>query len=92
MAKMKKNKDPYKDLPPEFKEAIPSMDVVDIRKTVAKVALDQAELNIAQKADQDLADKKEIAKEAGAVYKESAKLNKLKISYCRSILENKGNL
>jgi len=86
------NKDPYKNLPDEFKENVDSMDEVEIRKTVSKVALDQAELMLLEKADQHLAEAKFAAKEAGATYKEGTKANKLKISYCRSILENKGKL
>lgn len=86
----KQPKDEFEDLPGEFKEAIAGMDEAEIRDRIAKISLDNAALMEAKEQDDDLKIKKEIAKEAGAVYREGAKANKLKIKYARRVLGDKG--
>lgn len=83
-------KDPFADLPEDFRNDIDSKDRVEIRKVIAQVALDQVDLMDAQKADEDYHNLKEQAAEAGAVYRDGTKSNKLKIAYAKMVLEGKG--
>ncbi len=84
-----KKKDKFADVPEEFRDAVAGMQEPQIRDRIAKVSLDQAALIEAKGNDQDLAEKKEQAKEAGAIYREGTKLNKLKIEFCRQVLGDK---
>lgn len=90
MLKDKADKDPFIDVPEEFKEAVIGMNVVEIKQRIAQVALDQVELMKAKKEDGDLLEKKEAYKEAGMVYREGTKLNRVKIEYCKQMIDNKG--
>lgn len=90
MAKDKADKDPFSAVPEEFKEAVVGMSAEEIDARIAKVAKDQVELMRAKKEDQDLEEKKVSYREAGLVYREGSKLNRVKIEYCKSILEQKG--
>lgn len=83
-------KDPFADLSQDFRDAVDAADRVEIRKTVAQVALDQAELMEAQALDEDFSNAKAAASEAGAVYREGTKINRLKIKYAKQVLEGKG--
>ncbi len=88
MAKQKKDK--YADLDSEFKANAESMDEAKLRDTIAKVSLDLSALLEVQDQDEDLKMKKEIAKEAGAIYREGKKFAKLATSYLRAMLDAKG--
>lgn len=90
MAKDKAEKDPFALVPEEFKEAVVGMNVDEINARIAQVAKDQVDLMKAKKEDQDLEEKKNIFREAGAVYREGSKLNRVKIEYCKAMLESKG--
>lgn len=83
-------KDKFADLDDEFKDAIAQSSPEDIKKRVAKIALDNEELLRAKEDDEDLAEKLEIAKDAGAVYREGVKANRLRIQFCKRVLEDKG--
>lgn len=85
-------KDPFEDLPGEFKEAVAGMDEAGIRDQIAKVSLNQAALMEAKDADEDLTTKKEAAKDAGAIYREGTKANKTKVAWCRQVLGDKGKV
>jgi hypothetical protein len=89
MPKISKKKNKFADVPEEFRDAVAGMNEAQIRDRIAKVALDQAALLEAKADDQDLAEKREQAKEAGAGYREGTKLNKLKIEFCRQVLGDK---
>jgi hypothetical protein len=73
-----------------FKDTAAALSEADLRDRVAKTALDLAALQEAKEKDFDLKEKKEIAKEAGAVYREGIKASKLRTSYLRMMLEAKG--
>jgi DNA polymerase III delta prime subunit len=83
-------KDPFEELDEDFKNSIQAMDEADIRRRISDVALADAALRIAKDDDMDLQKAKEVAKEAGAIYREGAKANKLKISFCKRVLEDRG--
>ncbi len=84
-------KDPFAQLDDDFKASANSMDEIEIRNTIAKVALNQAALQELKEQDTDLASKKEIAREAGAQYRDGTKENKAKILYLRQLLGDKGH-
>ena len=74
----------------DFKEALSAAPVDEIKKRVAEIALDLDRLLEAKKADQDLAEKLEAAKDAGAVYRDGTKMARLKIRYAQTLLEARG--
>lgn len=88
----KQAKDPFEDLPEEFKSAVDDGDEAKLRDLASQTALAQTELMEAKKNDQDLAEKKAIAKEAGVVYRDGTKLNRLKLEYIHEALESRGKL
>jgi len=90
MAKDKAEKDPFIDVPEEFKDAVVGMSVEQIKQRIAQVALDQVVLMQAKKEDGDLLEKRELYKEAGAMYREGTKLNRVKIEYCKQTIDGKG--
>lgn len=92
MPKPKKTKNPFAELPSEFRSAIEGGSDEDIKDVVAKTALDNQVLLEAKEEDLDLKDKLEQAKEAGAVYAEGVKMNKLKIRYAKFILSSRGKM
>jgi hypothetical protein len=83
-------KDKFKALDSEFKDTIANMSEEEIRATVAKVGLNQVELMKAKEDDQDLAEKKFAASEAGAIYRDGTKFNKLRIEFCHQVLGDRG--
>ncbi len=83
-------KDKFEDLDIDFKDSVAAMDESQIRAKLAEVSLNQAALMAAKADDEDLAVKKEIAKEAGAIYREGTKMNKLSIEWARQVLGDKG--
>ena len=92
MAKGFKKKDKYADLDNDFKAALDGADEATCRRKLSEIGINQNELMLAKKNDQDLADKTEIAKEAGAVYREGSKRNALATSYIVERLRNMGKI
>lgn len=83
-------KGPFDDLPSDFKDAVAQSSPDDIKKRVAAIAIEQAELEKAKEADQDYQEKKAAASAAGAVYRDGKKGAKLRIAYCLQVLGDKG--
>jgi hypothetical protein len=90
MAKMKKEKDQFDDLDDDWKSSVQSMDAVEIKKKVAEIALEHSRLLRAKRDDEDLKTKREEYKTASAIYRENAKMSKVRIEFLRSVLESKG--
>lgn len=90
--KQKKNKDPFESLDEQYKDMITSMGEQEIRNQITITALNQSELMEAKTKDQHLTEAKEVAKEAGAIYREGTKMNKLRIEYARQVLEGMGKI
>ena len=88
MARPKKDK--WADLPEEFAEEVQGETEGGIRLRIAQVALNQAELMAAKADDDDLKSAKLAASDAGAIYSEGTKLNKLKIEFCKQVLDSRG--
>lgn len=83
-------KDPFEDLDDDFKSTAENMDETALRGKVSEIALNQEALMEAKGADVDLAQKREQASIAGAVYREGTKMNKLRTKYLRLMLDAKG--
>jgi len=91
MARQKKE-NKFDILPEAFKDAVSSMSEDEIRKRISEVALDEHNNQRLKKEDQDLEQKKVLAKEAGEQYSEATKTNRAKIAYCSMILESRGKI
>jgi hypothetical protein len=87
---MKNADDPFAALPEEFRDQMASSSPEEIKAEIAKIAMADQDLRQAQKDDQDLADKKEQVKYANEPYKDGFKANRLRISYLKQVLEDKG--
>lgn len=90
MARPKKDKSPYDDLPQEWKDSVASKSIDEINDEIANITKRQEENLKALKDDPDLENLKWQVKEASAPYREATKANKLKVSYAIEILEAKG--
>lgn len=86
----KTKKDPFADLDDDFKASTLSMAEDDVRKRASKVAFDQQTLMDAKLADGDFIEAKERFAAAGAIYRDGTKLNRLKIRFCKKVLEDRG--
>lgn len=86
----KPKKGKFDDLPSDFKDAVAQSSPEEINKRIAEIAKASEELAKAQDDDQDYQEKKEALKEAGAVYREGKKANRLKIQYAIQVLGDKG--
>ena len=82
----------FATLPVEWKDAIASMTVDQIRGEIAKVAHDESENQKNKQDDQHLAEKKAEKEEAEAQYKEASDANKNKMKFALRVLEDKGGI
>lgn len=71
-------KDPFEDLPEDFKDAVTSASVNELKDKLSDVAKNEEANLAAKKADPDLAESKEAVKVASEGYREITKQNKLK--------------
>jgi hypothetical protein len=92
MTRGRKKKNPFDDLSNEFKDAVAGSTPEQIKQRIAQVAMDDQSLREARDEDQQLAEAKEAAKQAGEVYRDGAKMNRLKIRWCKEVLESKGKV
>jgi len=83
-------KQEFEDVPSEFKDQANSSSREELQNLISLVSCNQVELMKLKSEDSDLATAKEVAKQAGAVYAEGSKLNKAKILYCKTLLDDKG--
>jgi hypothetical protein len=90
MPKIKKIKDPFQDLPEEWKDACAGEDVGAINARIAEVAKAEALNRQAKDEDVDLARAKEEAKIAGQQYSDATKMNRLKVKYAMQVLGDRG--
>ncbi len=79
----------FADLDSDEQDMIASLRGNDLVAYVAKVAMDQHALMKAKEEDQDLAEKKEAAQDAGAQYRDGTKFNKLRISFAKRVLDDR---
>lgn len=90
MARPKKNKSPYEDLPQDWKDSVGSKSIAEINDEIATIAKREQENLKAMKDDPDLENLKWQVKEAAGPYREASKANKLKVQYAIEVLEAKG--
>lgn len=90
MARPKKVKVPFADVPEEFRNSIDSSTDEEINKKIAEVAKNDAALKEAKKADEDLKRLKEQVKVANEPYADAAKANAGRIGYARYVLSSRG--
>lgn len=83
-------KDKFDALDADFRDQVAAMSRKDIREKIAQISIDNQELLDAKEKDTDLMKAKEQAKEAGEVYREGLKMNKLKIAFAKRVLDDKG--
>lgn len=88
----KNKKGAFDDLDQEWKDLIANLTAPEIKVRVAEIALELDKLLKAQEEDQDLAEKKQAAKEANQVYADGKKGSRTRIRYCQDILEAKGQV
>lgn len=83
-------KNPYDLIDEEWKNAVNGATPADINSRISEVAKAE-ELNQRLKGeDEDLANRKAEAKDAGQQYADATKVNKLKITYAVEVLKGKG--
>lgn len=90
MAKGKGKKDPFADLPEEFKDKVMGGTAEEIQAEVSKISMAQEELMEAKEEDEDYKQKAAEFTFAGAVYKDGTKANKLKIRFIRQAMKSRG--
>lgn len=90
MPRGRAKKEQFEDLDSDFKDTVSGMTEEEIRNKLASVSLNQVELMNAKKDDGDLQQKQEAVKEAGAIYREGSKMNKLRIEFCHRVLGDRG--
>ena len=83
-------KDEFADLDQDWKDSIVSMSKEEVNSKIAEIAKANEELQKAKKEDEDLQEAKLAAKEAGEIYRSSAKMSKLRIQYCIRVLDDRG--
>lgn len=88
---VKNKKSKFDDLSPEFKSSIDGASKEDLQSKLAEVAKNLELNSAAQKADPDLAAKKQAVKDAGAGYAEAKKAQRLKAEYLIVALSDKGD-
>ncbi len=73
-----------------LKERLDAMSANELKAFLGEVTLNEMENQSQKKADQDLAQKKQAAKEAGMKYKDVTKANSTKIDYVKYLLNGMG--
>lgn len=84
-------KDPFEDLPSDFKDAMEASSAEQLKQTLANIATNEETNLSAMKADEDLQKLREQVSEAGRGYREATKMNKTKTKFIRRILADKGD-
>jgi predicted carbohydrate-binding protein with CBM5 and CBM33 domain len=87
-----KKKDKFADLSQEYKDAVAGMAEAEVRTRIVEAAMAEEENKTAKEDDQDLKEKQEQAKFAGEQYKLASKVNRLKIQFCRRVLQDSGKM
>ena len=88
-AKTKQHKR-FKKLDEEWRQDMLERQTPELYKAVTTTAINNVQLELAKQFDEDLNRLKEQVKEAGAVYSEGAKQNKLEIEFLVECLRSRG--
>lgn len=88
MGRPKKNE--FEDLDQDYTNELANLTSEELKGKVAEIALELQALMEAKDNDEDLKQAVEVAKEAGAVYREGAKGAKVRIKFIKRLLESRG--
>jgi hypothetical protein len=83
-------KDPFEDLPEEWKSDFAAKNPVEILAEVSRITLTHSALMAEKAEDTDLASAQQAAAEAGAVYREGTKDAKVRVKFLAQVLGDKG--
>jgi hypothetical protein len=84
-------KDKFAALPETFKDATAQSSTDELNKSIGEITKSNEQVKAAQKADQDVKEKKEAYGVSTRGYREAMKLNDLKIKYITRVLADKGD-
>jgi predicted ATP-grasp superfamily ATP-dependent carboligase len=90
MARGKKPKLPFDDLPEDWRIEIEQSKTEDINTKIVELTMAETENLQAKALDGDLKEKKEAVKFASEGYREATKSYKLRMKYILSVLEGRG--
>lgn len=90
MARGRKKQDKFAKLDSEWKDAVAASSVDDIRKRISDIALEREELLKQKEEDMQLKEALQAAKDAGEVYRDGEKTARLRIQFCKRVLEDRG--
>ncbi len=85
-----KAKVPFSDLPESFKDAMAAASAEELQKVLADIHKDDERNTAAQKADQDVKEKREAVTYATRGYRDVAKSNKSKTGFIIRLLADRG--
>lgn len=88
--RVSKKRNPFADLPDEWKTIIEQSSIQDINKQIAELTMAETENLQAKTEDPDLKEKKEAVKFASEGYREATKGYKLRMKFILSVLEGRG--
>ena len=88
--RQKKLKKFQKDLPEDWRVEVLGKSAEQKKDMLKQVAINNVQLRVAQEMDQDLAIKKEAAKDANEMYAQGFKSNKLKLEFIVDCLTSDG--
>lgn len=88
----KQKKDPWKNVPQSFRDAVESGSEAEIRAKLADLALEQQENVELMENDQDFQRLKTELAVAGETYRDTAKRIKASIKYARQTLQSRGKI
>ncbi len=83
-------KDKFADLPESFREEVYAADADGIKAISSKVALENAQVQSDKDKDEHYKAAKAAAQAAGAFYRETAKMTKLKLDFIRQTKAERG--
>lgn len=83
-------KDPFAGISESERTELDNLNEQELRNRISAAAMAEIENKKTRDDDQDLAEKKFAAKEAGAVYKEATARHNSIIAYSKSLLEARG--
>lgn len=92
MPRGRKKKMPFEDLDQDYKDNVAAMTDEEVRQELSKIGINEHENKENKKLDQDLESKKVVYNEAGEIYREASKANKLRTAYCYDMLAARGKL
>ncbi len=80
----------FRKLPDDFKDAVEQSSVDEVKKRIVDLAILEVETKEQFKADPDVEQAKENYSNTSGPYRESLKETRLKIEWCKRMIERKG--